>query len=252
MKTTDICQYLEWDSDFFGRRIARLMTNRLSTKTVEQVLHWCEANKIEGLYFLADTNDKRTVELAETHEFRLMDIRLTLERQIDDLSVIQKKANHKEIRPSKPEDIPILRAIAKVSHHDSRFYYDLNFPRSLCDNLYESWIEKSCNGYADVVLVAEVQSRPVGYISCHLLKQSDGRIGLVGVDVKTQGKGVGRKLVDKSLAWFAEHDVKRVEVVTQGRNYRAQRLYQRAGFVTKSVQLWYHRWFLSEQAGGSP
>jgi ribosomal protein S18 acetylase RimI-like enzyme len=33
-----------------------------------------------------------------------------------------------------------------------------------------------------------------------------------------------------------------VSVVTQGRNVAAQRLYQRAGFVTASTQLWYHRW----------
>jgi len=37
-------------------------------------------------------------------------------------------------------------------------------------------------------------------------------------------------------------------VVTQGRNLAAQRLYQRNGFVTASLQLWYHRWFPRENA----
>jgi ribosomal protein S18 acetylase RimI-like enzyme len=31
-------------------------------------------------------------------------------------------------------------------------------------------------------------------------------------------------------------------VVTQGRNIASQRLYQKHGFVTQSIQLWYHRW----------
>jgi hypothetical protein len=34
-----------------------------------------------------------------------------------------------------------------------------------------------------------------------------------------------------------------VKTVTQGRNIPAQRTYQRCGFQTAAVQLWYHRWF---------
>jgi hypothetical protein len=39
-----------------------------------------------------------------------------------------------------------------------------------------------------------------------------------------------------------------VNVVTQGRNSKAQRLYERCGFLTRSVQLWYHRWFMPRGA----
>ena len=41
------------------------------------------------------------------------------------------------------------------SHRDSRFYYDPGFPNQRCDELYETWIDRSCHGYADTVLVAE-------------------------------------------------------------------------------------------------
>jgi hypothetical protein len=33
-----------------------------------------------------------------------------------------------------------------------------------------------------------------------------------------------------------------VRVVTQGRNVRAQRLYQAHGLLTRSIGLWFHRW----------
>jgi hypothetical protein len=47
-----------------------------------------------------------------------------------------------------------------------------------------------------------------------------------------------------ALRWFTENRLNRVEVVTQARNFTAQRLYQRSGFVTANVQLWFHKWFV--------
>ncbi len=248
MEANSLCQYLDWDSGFFGRRIARITVNRLTQETIERVMIWCNSHAIDCLYFLSDAADKSTLSLVEDNEFHFVDIRVTLERQLDDIPVVGDRIAQGVIRLCTPEDVPALRAIARVSHRDSRFYYDSNFPTSLCDALYETWIEKSCKGYADAVLVAELQGWPVGYISCHLLDQAEGQIGLFGVSADFQGKGLGQKLVNESLRWFAEQGMRQVTVVTQGRNCRAQRLYQRCGFLTRSVQLWYHRWFRSRGA----
>jgi ribosomal protein S18 acetylase RimI-like enzyme len=109
--------------------------------------------------------------------------------------------------------------------------------------LYETWTEKSCNGYADTVLVAEIEDLPVGYIACHLLDEINGQIGLVGVGSDYQGRRLGQDLLNASLRWFAEMGREQVIVATQGRNVIGQRMYQKCGFLTRSLQLWYHRWF---------
>jgi len=243
MEAHSLCQYLDWDSDFFGRRIARITVNQLSREDVECVILWCNSHAIDCLYFLANSDHADTVRVAEDNKFHFVDIRVTLEKQLGDIPVVNDRVFSGSIRLCKPSDVPALRAIARVSHRDSRFYYDGNFPESLCNALYETWIEKSCGGYADAVLVAELRGQPVGYVSCHLTDLAKGRIGLVGAGKDFRGEGLGRVLVTKSLRWFAEHGARQVTVVTQGRNWRAQRLYQRCGFVTQSVQLWYHRWF---------
>jgi dTDP-4-amino-4,6-dideoxy-D-galactose acyltransferase len=36
---------------------------------------------------------------------------------------------------------------------------------------------------------------------------------------------------------------------TQGRNIVMQRLFQKCGFVTRSVELWYHRWAARQPHG---
>jgi dTDP-4-amino-4,6-dideoxy-D-galactose acyltransferase len=253
VETIEPCQLLPWDSDFFGRRIARATAHRLAPQTVRAILEWCEAQAIECVYFLADSDDAETVRLAEDHGFRLLDIRVTLqcdirERQAgpnDDLPPTI------SVRHSRQSDVPALQAIARTSYGHTRFYFDPCFPVESCDALYETWIRRSCEGYADVVLVAEMDERIAGYVSCHMAGNTpQGQIGLVGIEAQARGRGVGRVLIDHSLRWFAEQGAEVVSVVTQGRNLAAQRLYQRCGFLTHSVQLWYHKWMSDCVPGG--
>jgi ribosomal protein S18 acetylase RimI-like enzyme len=69
-----------------------------------------------------------------------------------------------------------------------------------------------------------------------------GNIGLFAVAEAERGRGHGSRLLDAALAWFATYDLERVNVVTQGRNAAAQRIYQRAGFLTVDTRHWYHFW----------
>lgn len=242
--TTTVCEYLDWDSHFFGRRIARVALSSLDQEAMDRVMRWCQFQHIDCLYLLANADDLHTIRLAEDNGFHMVDIRITLEKQLYSSLKLEKRVVEPAVRSCRQDDVPALKAIARVSHHDSRFYYDPNFPVSACNALYEIWIERSCADYANAVLIAERQERPVGYITCHLLEQRKGRIGLFAVEAEFRGKRLGEKLVKQSLTWFAEQDMKSVSIVTQGRNCHAQRLYQKCGFLTKSVQVWYHRWFL--------
>lgn len=244
MYHAELCEMLAWDSEFFRRRIARATTHCLRSDTVEDIVAWCSQNSVECLYFLAEVDDPGTIRLAEDHGFRQVDIRVTLERRLDRVPAPQEGSRGGVIRPSAPGDVPALRALARISHHDSRFYYDPNFPEARCDDLYATWIERSCEGYADAVLVADEAGSVAGYVSCHLAEAGGGSIGLFAVSPAYHGVGVGRALLSESLRWFAARGVGRVTVVTQGRNCRAQRLYQRGGFVSRSLLLWYHRWFV--------
>ena len=236
------CRLLDWDTEFFGRRIATITAHRLSLERVEDAMAWCKRSGIQCLYFLADADDAETVRLAEEYGFRHVDVRITLERLLD-LPVAQDRSHEAVVRLAVPADVPTLRALARVSHHDSRFYHDPNFRTSQCDALFETWIDKSCNGYADAVFVADLSGLAVGYVSCHRADRNEGKIGLFAVSAAHRGKGAGRTLLSESLRWFGAQGLRRVTVVTQGRNARAQRLYQQGGFVTHAVQLWYHRSF---------
>jgi len=239
------CEFLIWDSKFFNRRIARVLAHRLDQDLVLDIQRWCKIHEIECLYFLADSDHVETIRLAEEHEFNFVDIRVSLQCNLKEnrLGFRNNQDQTVLVRPSCTEDILTLQAIAKSSYDLSRYYFDPNFSRQLCDTFYETWIKNSCQGYADIVLVAEKDKTPVGYITCHLSKDScASRIGLVGVDMKVRGCGVGYMLVSHALHWLAEHGINVVNVVTQGRNIQALRLYQKFDFWPDSVRLWYHKW----------
>lgn len=242
-----LCQYLEWDSQFFGVRIARAAPHKLTPASLESILHWCNRNSIDCLYFLSSASDQITVGLLQKYAFQFVDIQMKMGIHLP-AAYTRSPAAAVVIRHALPSDMAALKRIARVSHRDSRFYFDGHFPSSRCDALYETWIERSCGDYADAVLVVECQNLPMGYISCHLkddMGMRRGEIGLFALDEAARGKGLGSELVTASLDWFSQQLVERVSVITQGRNTPAQRLYQRCKFVSDSVHLWYHKWFES-------
>jgi len=237
----ELCSILEWDSAFFGVTIARVNGNRLDALTAAQVMDWCREKQVDCLYFLADSNHSETLRQAEKNGFYLTDIRVTYEHSLPGLE--ERTVPDPEIRMAVPQDLPVLRAIAGSSYRDSRFYYDGHFSQEACDRLYETWIEKSLSGFAKAVLVRGAAGKPEGFVTCDLLlPEAKGKIGLVGVSSSTRGRGVGQALVRESLHWFTGQGMQSVEVVTQGRNIPAQRLYQKCGFLVNEVRFWYHCW----------
>jgi dTDP-4-amino-4,6-dideoxy-D-galactose acyltransferase len=244
LKPTDepICTYLDWDSQFFELRIARLNRQSLDEASLKETLSWCRSNHIDCVYFLANSEDARSCRLADRNGFFQTDVRMTLERRLSLNDLMPPPGG--TVRPAREGDFSALRAIAREGHRDTRFHFDEHFDRAKCDLLYETWIENSFKGFAQAVLVAEAEGAAVGYITCHLENEAS-RIGIVGVADGQRGAGLGTHLVRHFLAWSVRQGARKATVVTQGRNVPAQRLYQRTGFVTASFQLWYHRWSTS-------
>lgn len=232
-----------WDTDFFGVNIAIFYPLRINESLVKYVFKKCEEDRIKCLYYLSDCHDPESVRIAEKYGFHFVDVRLTF--YIDLRKTKPKKVISKDIKiiESRDKDIVPLAEIAQDSYPLSRYYFDFHFSTSLCSKFYTTWIIKSCHGFVSKVFVAEMDNKTVGFITCDLFGLDRGRIFLVGVDESVRGKGAGKMLVNHALRWFESKGVIFVEVVTQGRNYRAQNLYQKCGFCTLKTELWYHKWF---------
>lgn len=238
-----ICEFLDWDTAFFGKRIAQLKPLRLTESIMRYALARCAQWSVECAYYQCDCHDPESVRLAERHGFHFVDIRITFERDTTRLPAAGRSPQSVRIRLCREEDIPRLKEIAGDSYLDSRYYFDQRFPRERCRAFYTEWVEKCARGYVDQVLVAERAGSVLGFVACRRVNAHLGNIDLLAVDPSARNGGVGRSLVYAAARWFAEHEIAQVQVVTQGRNYPSQRLYQRCGFVTQQTHLWYHKWF---------
>lgn len=234
------CQVLEWDSAFFGCRIARIDSAALKAHGPAAVDAWCRGEAVACACLLVDAGDQDAITAAERGGYRLVDLRVTLEAEVRPPRV-SPPPGAVVVRAAVPEDVPVLEAIARKSHRTTRFYVDGRFDRARCDELYAHWIARSCAGWADAVFVACAGAHPIGYLSCHV-RADRGEVGLVGVEAEHRGQGAASALVDAAFGWCAGRNLARLQVATQARNQPGLALYRARGFTLRALALWYHRW----------
>ncbi len=236
---SELCTQLEWDSRFFGRRIARIENDRLTEQSLQDALAWCQEQGIECLYFLCSPENDTSIVLAESANFHFVDVRVELNWKTQ--PSIEPPAS--AIREFQATDLARLQKIASQAYTNTRFSYDNHFSPDRVAELYSEWLTGSCRNVSHKVFVAENKNGTVGFITCQFDGDELGRIGLLGISDEAQGKGYGQQLAQTAQHFFNQTGVREVRVVTQGRNIAAQRLYQSCGFRTYKIGLWYHKWF---------
>jgi dTDP-4-amino-4,6-dideoxy-D-galactose acyltransferase len=235
-------ELLPWDSEFFGARVARALGPDLPPGAGARLLDWCHAAGVDLLYLLANPQPP-TIAEAERAGFGLMDVRIELAAPSAAL-VDAPGGEEQACREFRPADLASLRDLARSAHRDSRFFADGRIPPARAAELFVRWLERDCvpssSRWAGVV---DVGGAATGYVTATIDSDQVGRIGLLAVGEGARGRGLAQSLLRGAGRWFRDRRVAEVRVVTQGRNVPAQRVYQRAGFRTAALQLWYHRWF---------
>jgi dTDP-4-amino-4,6-dideoxy-D-galactose acyltransferase len=238
-------EILPWDSAFWGIPVGKATRRTVTAATLTDTLSWCAEQSLGCLYFLAAADEPLTTRLLEDNGFHFTDVRLVLSTSLAVAGTpTTAPMRSRRLRSASEDDLPPMRVLAASAYRQTRFYYDVCFPREKCDQLYQMWIERAVASTEEEVIVAEVDGQVCGYITCDLsATPQSGSIGLVGVNAAYHNMGLGTALVEAAFGWFGARGVTEISVVTQARNVAAQRLYQRCGFRTAEVSIWYHKWF---------
>ncbi len=243
MKDSSLPVLLPWDSEFFGFPIARLPVDKMTPAIAKAAIEWARTERVRCIYFRAASGDPATLATAQEYGFRMVDVRMEFKHSLKSTPDRLESPQGITIREGDINDLDVLEEIAAHSYSDSRFYCDSGFPPQKSSELYRIWLRRSLSGeIADFTLVGVLNDSPIGYVTATIDSQGDGLIGLVGISHSARGKGAGYELVMQSLVQFKQRGATSVIVPTQARNVVAQRLYQRCGFLTDQVFIWFHLW----------
>lgn len=227
-------EVLDWDSDFFGIPIGRVFgSNGDSLKTaVEEA----DTDGIRCLYLLCPVADLPQLHTSLSLGFRPYDVRIELTRQL-----CAEQMQQTSVAEAREEDEEKLLSLARERIRETRFWVDENFPRERVRILYEEWLHRALS--TTPLRRTFVVGAAEGFVTCYLdAEHGIGRIELIAMAQGREGAGLGDALVQSAVCAFAEVGLARTEVVTQGRNIAAQRLYQRNGYRTSKCDVWLHRW----------
>jgi hypothetical protein len=238
---------LQWDSDFFQFGVA-FLTSRYLTENIARLVNLgiSDQRDIRLIEYLCNCHDAKSVTVAERENFHFVDIRLTFE---NDLSRSQEDSSNRipsgySINKAVEADIPELEKMADSLYLDSRYYFDSNFEQPKVNEFYLGWLRKAVRGQFDdyCYVLRGTTGIPLAFCTIREDLNATVNIGLVGANSGNGFKGMGSVLLEGVLSDLRKEGWSKVVVVTQGRNYRAQRLYQRNGFLTRKTELWYHKW----------
>ncbi|MBJ6749697.1 GNAT family N-acetyltransferase [Geomonas anaerohicana] len=234
---------LDWDTGFFGFKVARILPERLQSAQLQTALAELEREGVTLAYWACDPDDLGSQQAALQSGGFLADRKVTycidaatmrdrgippsgssVERYVDEVTT------------------PELEELALQAGVYSRFRIDPRMPREKFEELYRIWIRNSVNGrIADQVLVARDAGKIVGMVTVGR-KGDRADIGLVAVDASMRGKKLGGALVHSAQQWALHNGFEVAQVVTQGDNLAACRLYEKWGYKVDSIRNIYHFW----------
>jgi dTDP-4-amino-4,6-dideoxy-D-galactose acyltransferase len=232
-------EILDWDTNFFNKKIGRInqaIENGVAFSNIEDELI---KHHVDLAYYSSNAPLSDTILSTENYSLNLVDKKTTYIKPINptlpfNIFIKQYKANY-------PDEQLLKLSVASGEY--SRFNVDKQIGTDKFEELYELWIINSVSKkIAQEVLVYELLGSIVGFVTLGE-KNSRADIGIIAVDKEHRGKGIGKALMYSAENWFANHSTyKDIQVVTQGSNKPACRLYESCGYKVDNVQFFYHLW----------
>lgn len=230
--------YLNWDSQFFGYSIAKIIFDNNACNSLDELLSRLKSEKIRLTYFFVPISEVRINNLISDKGAILVDQKTTYfkktEKQVRYLNHIN------EFQGAEINDK--LIELGLQAGLFSRFRLDVNFSLKDYERLYIEWLTKSINKELALKTFISLNASEITGITTLGAKEGVAEIGLVAVDRNFQGNGIASDLIrmaenDAYLMGFSE-----IKVVTQLQNKIACKLYEKCNFNIESIINVYHYW----------
>lgn len=233
-------ELLEFDSNLFGFKVAKITTPSLATNQLATLLQTLRSLEIHLVYWQFSQNDKESQYAAQQFHGFLASNQITYVIHLNQIlppPIFPEVMYYDKIIPS-PELYDLAEEIGKLS----RFGMDNNLPNKLMRRMYYAWIENSANrSLAQEILVIKETNKIIAMTTLGE-KNHRGDLGLVAVNKNHVRRQLGSKLIYTALRYFISHDYETAQVITQQTNLPACSLYEKCGFTIEKIDNFYHFW----------
>jgi len=226
-------QYLDWDSDFFNKKIGRVVVE--NSDDIAIILQEAKNIGYQLIYVFGNKNffvDDKTLQQFNGH---LADRKVVYEKKIE---TIQEQVPVVSEYTS-AELTPELEKLAYASGEYSRFKLDKNFAEDDFYRMYKIWAEKHLS--TDKVFVAKENGAIKGMMVLQIDAEK-GHLNLLAVSPDARGKGYARALISVCENALLNQGISIVDLPTQLDNMQACKLYEKYGFQIKEITNIYHFW----------
>lgn len=231
---------LDWDSDFFEKRIGRvLLVNETNFDPIGFVN---EAKRNFDLVYVFSYQKMLSLQTVLLANLDLVDIMITMSMPFDKKMHAEKKYNFKSVLTK--DEIIECYEIAEQTSIVSRFYNEEVVGTEKTKLLYRKWID---NGFDEsfsggLFLVKELDS----VVGIHLIKvDKKNKVGyftLTGVNPDCKRSGIGRKLWNQSFGFFSkETDIDTIKSPFSFKNEESFNFHLKMGFnKVEEIKYIYH------------
>ncbi len=233
-------KHLEWDSNFFKRKIAKIHIKDLSkTDELTANFNWLITNSYDLVYVFCSTTISKQIQ--SKFNGSLIDIKIVYKKCISKSSGHKQKEIHEW---SNSFNLNMLYELGMKSGVYSRYKKDNKFSNQEFRNLYRTWIENSINrSFADNVFIYIDNSKNLVGFATLKITNSIGTIGLIAVDEAVRGNRIGSKLIEHIEEYLYRKNITELHVATQKDNTAACNFYSKNGMTIHSITNIYHFWF---------
>jgi ribosomal protein S18 acetylase RimI-like enzyme len=251
-----------WDTKVVGRRVAVIkhvteadgaqdVLDDLVGKVIRHAARRgidCLTCKVQPLHFGA-------IHALERHGFHLMDTLLDFlfdfSRTPLESIAYAKRLTGLRVRLARPKDLPEVLALNEkaFAKHFGRYHADPKLPPGTGTKIYDEWVRSSFGGWADWILIAEVDGRIAGYSVWKKASELEvkhsfdiAHCNLAGIHPDFFGQGLYTALTLEGMR-IGQSCAEHLDGPAHISNYPVHRAMLKLGWTIAGVRHSFHRWF---------
>lgn len=221
--------FLEWDSNFFKKKIGDIAINE------EENVNLTEDYDLIVVKQISDVD----VALNGFH-LSFKETKVNFIKELNDLDLPDSEIIKDTDSNGKNADF--FKELAYESGKKSRFLLDRKFGETKFKELYDMWVINSLNKkFALKTFYIEEDGKAIAFVTLQKY-DSLGKIGLIATHPDFQGKGFGKKLLQKAESFCIKNGITHLEIPTQKENIQACSFYKKQGYTIKDEIIIKHYW----------